>query len=207
MPPTALPSATPPAPLKSYRGQILFWTDREDQPGLWVMMPDGSNRRFLGSGGNLQKEYDELRTAEGLSPDGNYRVYTTTDQGDESPQIWIQGRASPSSPLSTWEVSHQRKMSYDPVWAPDGSLIAYTSADLHSDDIWTIQPDGKERWDRTPNQWEWDKHASWSPDSRQIVFWTNREGTKQLYIMERDGKNQHNISKVAWDEYDPIWVK
>jgi len=205
VPPTAIPSATPPPPLSTFRNQILFWTDREDQPGLWVMNPDGGNRRFLGNAGDVRKQYDDLRTKEALSPDGRYRVYATSDQST-SVQIWIQGKDQ-NGVLSTWQVSNLTKMSYDPVWSPDGSLIAFVSTELTSDDIWTIQPDGDNRWNRTPNKWEWDKHPSFSPDSQRIVFWTNREGTKQLYIMDRDGKNQRNISKVAWDEYDPLWVK
>ncbi len=85
--------------------------------------------------------------------------------------------------------------------------MAFVSTTRGSDDIWVINPKGTDPWNRTPNVWEWDKHPYWSWDSSKIVFWTNREGTKQIYVMDADGKNQHNISKVAWNEYDPVWVK
>ena len=63
-------------------------------------------------------------------------------------------------------------------------------------------------WNYTPNKWEWDKHPSWSPDSRQIVFWSNREGTKQIYVMDADGPQPARRSAASpWDEYDPIWIK
>jgi TolB protein len=205
-PPGPAPTATPPAPLVTYRGQIVFWTDREDQPGLWVMMPDGTNRRYLGNSSDLRKQYEALYQREQFSPDGKLRVYATSDQS-ETTQIWMQGQPDAKGHAYTRRVTNLSKLAYDPVWSPDGSLIAFVSTERGSDDIWTIQVDGNEPWDRTPNVWEWDKHPSWSPDSLYLVFWTNREGTKQIYIMDRDGKNQHNISKVAWDEYDPIWVK
>jgi len=71
-----------------------------------------------------------------------------------------------------------------------------------------INPDGTEWWNYTPNKWEWDKHPSWSPDSRQIVFWSNREGTKQIFVIDANGKNLKKISGNApWDEYDPLWIK
>ncbi len=61
---------------------------------------------------------------------------------------------------------------------------------------------------RRSTSWEWDKHPSWSPDSRKIIFWSNREGTKQIYVMDADGKNLKKISGDApWDEYDPLWIK
>lgn len=73
-----------------------------------------------------------------------------------------------------------------------------------------INADGNKAKNLTPNSWEWDKHPSWSPDSRQIVFWSNREGLKQIYVMDADGKNVcgwTNISNTTWEEYDPIWIR
>ncbi len=211
VPPTAIPSATPPAPLASYRNQIVFRSDKEDEKGFWVMNPDGSNRRFLGARG-LDEQFKQLRERESFSPDGRYRVYTTVDdqRGDKSPQIYYQGRDD-SGVVTTRRLTSFAEMSYDPVWSPDGSRIAYVSTVEGSDDIWVLNLDDLTKWNRTklPNnvKWEWDKHPSWSPDSRKIVFWTNREGTKQIYVMDSEGREQINLSNVEWDEYDPIWVK
>ena len=89
------------------------------------------------------------------------------------------GRASSPS----WRAS-----TYDAVWAPDGSRIAFVSAEKAGDDVYVIDPDGKQWWNYTLNTWEWDKHPSFSPDSRKIVFWSNREGTKQIYVIDADGR-------------------
>ena len=49
---------------------------------------------------------------------------------------------------------------------------------------------------------------SWSPDSTKITFWSNREGTKQIYVIDENGQNLKKISGNApWDEYDPLWIK
>jgi len=208
--PTPVPTATPPPPLKTLRNRIIFFADKEGQEGLWVMNPDGSNRQYLGDTKDLRQQYDALIEKDRLSPDGRYRVYVTRDEGrgDKNPQIYIQSsKPDENGRVNTWRVTALREVCYDPVWAPDGSKIAFVSQDRTSDDIWTVLPDGGDPWNLTPNEWEWDKHPSWSPDSTRIVFWTNREGTKQIYIMDSTGRNQRKISGTTWDEYDPIWVK
>ena len=207
-PPTAIPSATPPAPLASYHNQIVFYSDNQDQPGLWVMNPDGTNRRFLGSSGALTLQYEELFKKQSFSPDGRYRVYVTMPKGGNSPQIFIQAQQPDEwGKTMTWQVTHLSKTSYDPVWAPDGSRIAFVSQERTSDDIWVINPDGTEAWNYTKNDWEWDKHPSWSPDSSKIVFWSNREGTKQIFVVDANGRDVHKVSASVWDEYDPLWIK
>jgi TolB protein len=70
-----------------------------------------------------------------------------------------------------------------------------------------IRADGRDGQSLTRNDWEWDKYPSWSPDSMQIVFWSNRTGIQQIYVIDADGKNLHNISNTGWGEYDPIWIK
>ena len=207
VPPTAQPSATPPAPLATYRGQILFWTNREDQPGLWVMMPDGRTGASWARTVTCARSTTICEKREQFSPDGRYRVYATSDQSTSAQSLDPGERPEPSG-LSTWQVPNLSQA------VLRSGVVARRQPDRlreHGDGPATTSgrssPTAKSAGTARPNNWEWDKHPSWSPDSRRIVFWTNREGTKQLYVMDRDGKNQHNISKVAWDEYDPIWVK
>jgi outer membrane protein assembly factor BamD (BamD/ComL family) len=207
--PTPIASPTPPPPLATFRNQIIFFSDKEDQPGMWVMNPDGSNRRYLGDTKELRRQYDELVERDRWSPDGRYRVYVTQDdsRGDKRPQIYIQGKVDESGRANTWRVTDFPNVCYDPVWAPDGSKIAFVSQERGSDDIWTALPDGGGPYNATPNKWEWDKHPTWSPDSTKIVFWSNREGTQQIFIMDATGRNQRKISATTWNEYDPVWVK
>lgn len=207
VPPTPMPSATPPAPLATYRDQIVFFSDKEDQPGLWIMNPDGSNRRYLGESKQLIEEYETLTEQDRLSPDGRYRVYVTESKDDENPQLYIQGQVDQYGTAETWQVTHLIKVAYDPVWAPDGSRIAFVTQDHGSDDIWVIDPDGSNAWNYTPNKWEWDKRPSWSPDSTRLVFWSNREGTSQIFMIDANGRNVHKVSATTWDEYDPLWIK
>ncbi|PJF33617.1 MAG: hypothetical protein CUN57_01675, partial [Phototrophicales bacterium] len=60
----------------------------------------------------------------------------------------------------------------------------------------------------TRNDWAWDKHPSFSPDGEQVVFYSNRTGTNQLWVMNRDGSGQHLLMDAnGYNDFDPVWVK
>ncbi len=211
--PTPLPTpTTPPTPtptpmrLQDYRNMIVFYSSDENQPGLWVMDPTGKNRQYLGGETrDRRKEYEALIQKAQFSPDGRFRAFV--QNAGRTPQIFLALPADQFGQPPPRQLTHFSAVSYDPVWSPDGSRIAFVSQEKGSDDIWVIYPDGTGARQLTENTWEWDKHPSWSPDSKRIVFWSNRTGVKQIYVMDADGRNVRNISNTEWDEYDPIWIR
>jgi TolB protein len=200
--PPATPTPTPtPRPLEMFRNRIVFASDNPEQPGYYVMNPDGSNREFLGPLDYYDAAINALRATERMSPDKVYSVDTSDVDG--RPQVILK---FPQAPY--WKpLTRLTGIAYDPVWAPDGSWIAFTSKENESDDIWVIRADSSEQKALMRNEWEWDKHASFSPDSQRITFFSNRFGERQILIMDINGQNIVNISNVPWAEYDPIWVK
>lgn len=204
-PPSATPTATP-RPLRTFRGRIIFKSENPDLPGVYVIDPDGSNREYLGTWERYQQAFAELRETERYSPDGTYWVSTADVDGN--PQVIMHlPVTSQFGELPPKPVTRMTGMSYDPVWSPDGAWIAFVTTENESDDIWKTRPDSSEQVSLMRNNWEWDKHPSWSPDSQRIVFFSNRDGDRQLFVMDTNGRNVTNISRVPWAEYDPIWVK
>ena len=198
---TPLPTAIPtPRPVAAYRSQIVFYSNNPDAPGLWVMDASGRNRQYLGNSRNVIAQYEALREKERYSPDEQYYLFVR-DAG--SPQVFY---TVPGAATAT-QLTDMAGTSYDPVWSPDGGLIAFTSNQDQSDDIWVVRPDGSGRRNLTENRYPWDKHASFSSDGGRIVFWSNRSGVMQIWVMDADGRNARNISNTEWEEYDPIWIK
>ena len=114
---------------------------------------------------------------------------------------------------------------WDPVWSPIGEQIAFVSNDSGDDEIWTVNRDGSDPQQLTASNQEYNAREigkatyipelngfpSWSPDGSKIVFWSNRTGNRQLWIMNADGSDQQLL--MGWDkwtpynDWDPVWVK
>ena len=204
--PTATPTPEPTKqlPLARYRGRIAFWSDRDGGTALWIMNPDGTNAfRY-----NNPEDIEELRKLEAYNPDRTWFAFVKSTGSGRDTQIFYIRLDVPENWKREFQVTNTGGIHYDPVWSPLGDRIAYVSNEVDGDEIWIIHPDGTDARRLTKNTWEWDKRPSWSPDGKQIVFWSNREGGRQqIFRMNADGTQQINISRNKYNDWDPLWIK
>ena len=50
-----------------------------------------------------------------------------------------------------------------------------------------------------------DAWPRWSPDSKKIVFNTDRDGTNEIYMMDGDGNNQQRLTTNEFPDYSARW--
>ncbi|NPV08801.1 MAG: tetratricopeptide repeat protein [Anaerolineae bacterium] len=204
--PTQPPEPTP-VPLAEYKGQIAFWTDREGVTQIFLMNPDGTDQRPANLARWGATEFDDLRKREMVSPDGKWQLYVARGN-NRIAQIWVQELVNGSATGNNKQLTSLDNVCYDPVWSPDGWHVAFVSEHTGSDDIWTMTADGQNVTQLTKNDWEWEKHPSWSPDGQQIVYWSNKDtGHQQIWIMNADGSDQRNLSNNEYNDWNPIWIK
>lgn len=186
------------------QGRILVYSTRYGGEKAYPIMidPDGAELGKLS--GDL---YYRLAAArEPYSPDRTRRIiYPNDSRGVQ--QIGIEN-------IETGEITFltnfPKGIAYDAAWAPDGSAIVFVSTELGNADQIYLYDFGTEQITvlvETPGGQPWFKHPSWSPDSQKIVYWSSVSGRKQIWVMNRDGTDQQNISNNDVNEFDPVWVK
>lgn len=50
-----------------------------------------------------------------------------------------------------------------------------------------------------------DMKPAWSPDGRQIAFFSDRDGNNEIYVVDADGKNLRRLTFDPGDDKEPAW--
>ena len=92
--------------------------------------------------------------------------------------------------------------------APTTPKILFTSARDGNREVYMMNPDGSEQVNLTQHPAH-DMYAVWSPTGEQILFVSDRQGTRvrDLYVMDPDGSNVRRVFKKkakGWREH-PTW--
>ena len=90
----------------------------------------------------------------------------------------------------------------EPVLSPDGRMVAFTvqTVDVEKNtkpqQIYTVALEGgfprQITQDGTNNE-----RPQWSPDSRQIFYTSNRDGSKQVWVMDADGSHSRQVTHLS----------
>lgn len=186
------------------QGRILVYSNRYGGDKAYPIMvePDGTELGKLS--GDL---YYRLAAArEQYSPDRKRRIIYPED----SRRIQQIGIEDVETGEITFLTKFPKGVAYDGAWAPDGSAIVFVGTEADNADQIYLYDMGTQQLSvliKTPGGQPWFKHPSWSPDSQKIVYWSSVSGLKQIWVMNRDGTNQVNISNNDFNEFDPVWVK
>jgi Tol biopolymer transport system component len=172
--PTLIPSYMPGSSLS---GKIVFtcFIDQIDQ--ICIMNADGTGRRQL-------TDFDATAFYASLSPDGQTVYFSSRQSGAfeiYSMDINGNGLERLTNGLGTL---------YAPELSPDGQRIVFTN---HGNGLWVMDANGGNPHAITFRD---DIDPTWSPDGSMIAFASTRSGTRQLYVMNANGKNVRQVTDL-----------
>ena len=117
--------------------------------------------------------------------------------------------AGQNRPIGLADMFRVKRVS-DPRISPDGKWVAYVvgvvdkEANRVNTDIWIIPIGGGDAKQLT-NSPRHDRHPRWSPDSKQIVFESNRGGSFQIYTMAADGSGTKELTTISTEATGAVW--
>ncbi len=89
-----------------------------------------------------------------------------------------------------------------PRVSPDGRFIAVYRVVNGNTDVWILDGSHKERLTTDPAL---DRFAIWSPDSRAVIFDSNRSGIRRLYMTSVGTKEEHELLASTHDVVAQSW--
>ena len=159
--------------------RILFGSDRDGTPEIYVMDADGANLVRLTTDAWVQISPVTEVTSLAWSPDGTKIAFIANRVG--AGQIFVMN----ADGTGLVRLTDHRAGNGAPAWSPDGRQIAFTSRHFGNDEIFVINADGTELVNRTYHPAD-DASPVWSPDGRRIAFTSNRSGNNEIYMMNTE---------------------
>jgi Tol biopolymer transport system component len=149
------------------------------------------------------------------SPDGTKIAFSFQRDGNGNGDIYVMD-ADGSNPT---RITKQGPADSEPSWSPDGTKIAFKSWRNGNYDIYVVDAvayvyasDGSNPNNITSitNNAAHDMQPSWSADGTKIAFLSDRNGNREIHVMNADGSNQTNLThypkNMSYDGDDsPSW--
>ncbi len=175
-------------------GRIAFASSRDDNADVYIMNADGS--------GVTRLTIDPARDGgPSWSPDGSMIAFDSGRSG--SSQVWRTNVDEGNWGYNLTQLTEDHplgRVNNFLAWSPDGLWIAF-EADRDRDDpeIYLANAVDGTNQQRLTFTRALDEVPTWTPDSKQIVYSTDRDGEPQngnyeIYIMNIDGTNQIRLT-------------
>lgn len=185
---------------------IAYTSSRGDDTDIFMTNPQGVGKRLLIEGSGLDVDPK-------FSPDGKHIAFVSGRFGN--PHIFVAPLEKGDSP----RVTSDKRLTYagwynaTPNWSPDSDKIVFAGydKDINRWDAFLMNPDGSQLERLTLKNGD-NESPSFSPNGQLIAFQSNRigdgngKGQGNLWIMNRDGSNQHKLDvRGFYDIAVPMW--
>jgi TolB protein len=181
-------------------GEVLDGAWSPDGSRLLVTRVQGGNSDIylVDKAGQVLKQLTDhwaIDVSPAWAPDGRHFAFCSARAG--SPQIYVMD-VDGASPRRVSSGSYNTS----PAWSPKGDRLAWTTraGGFH---VVVAGADGAGA--HTITSAGSNENPSWAPDGRYLVFSSTRAGRVHLFLADRDGKTQKQLTRGAADDTSPAW--
>jgi serine/threonine protein kinase/Tol biopolymer transport system component len=194
------------SPTWSPDGRFLYFSsDRGGSMNLWRVPIAEATGRVLGDPEPVTTPAQwssQLR----FSQDGRRALYETLDESANFERAALDP-ADPAGVAVTGPLKPvtqgSREIGYGRV-SPDGRWIAFQTA-FPQEDLFVVRTDGS-GFRQLTNDVAKDRNPGWSPDGRQILFYSDRGGRYEAWTIRPDGSSLQPITATKGEPvFFPLW--
>jgi Tol biopolymer transport system component len=168
-------------------GRIAFIADTGTSAHLSVMRSDGTGKTDLDPG------YAGFDDNPAWSPDGSRIALDRGTAKGTGHEIWLIDAGG----TNLTKLTTESKNATDPSWSPDGTRLVYQVGS----NLVTIATDATGRTELLLGA-----APDWAPDGSRIAFQRSVNGLTDIFLVDPDGQNLHNITKtIDSNERTPGW--
>lgn len=185
--------------------KIVFVSNRDDRPNIYVMDDDGSNvQRLTFTDMPESQEYQPV-----WSPNGKRIAFSRYIGGPKKllDDLFVMDQDGSDEQ----QLTNEPAISYaDITWAPDGHRIAFISnqnggREVYTMDLWTNEI---QQLTHHPHHAEQAYNPSWSPSGKYIAYEQSFGPWRitNIYVMDSNGEKSHPLApNKDWNQSSPRW--
>ena len=193
----SLPPSPASATFPGANGKIFYTSDASGYLDIWSMDPSGANKTDL----TKSETWDE-RSA--VSPNGQTVAYSSHVNHNDVGIYLMNADGSNGRTL----IDDPELIEWDPAFTPDGASLLFSGQSMtNSGDVYTVPVAGGSPVDLTNNK-AIDRDPEACAANGRIVFVSSRTGDNDIWVMDPNGANQTDLTKVSGEsqEIQPVVV-
>jgi Tol biopolymer transport system component len=183
---------------------ILFVSDRDGTRDIY--------RQRLSASGRPEGALDRITSGLGvytftLSRDGTRMAYSTLFLRSNIWMVAIPGTGA-TTVAAAHAVTNERQAIEGLAISHDGKWLAFDSNRSGNQDVFKVAFNGSvavgDPIALTTNP-SADYEPRWSPDDQELVFYSRRFGTRDIFTVRADGRDERRVTDMPGQEFYPDW--